>query len=126
MIDICKAAGLKVFGIDLDSDRIELAINRGVVAVQRDLALDQGLNFTQNHGFDVIFICADTISNDPIELAGQLGRDKATVVAVGAVGLEIPRKIYYEKEINLLISRSYGPGRYDNVYEEQGHDYPYG
>lgn len=126
MIDICKAAGLKVFGIDLDSDRVELAINRGVVAVQRDLALDQGLNFTQNHGFDVIFICADTISNDPIELAGQLGRDKGTVVAVGAVGLEIPRKIYYEKEINLLISRSYGPGRYDNVYEEQGHDYPYG
>ena len=55
-----------------------------------------------------------------------MARDKGTVVAVGAVGLEIPRKIYYEKEINVLISRSYGPGRYDSEYEEQGQDYPFG
>jgi predicted dehydrogenase/threonine dehydrogenase-like Zn-dependent dehydrogenase len=126
MIDICKAAGLKVFGIDLDQSRVDQAKSKGVLAVHREMALDQGLNFTENRGFDVVFICADTNSNDPIELAGQLARDKGTVVAVGAVGLEIPRKIYYEKEINVLISRSYGPGRYDHTYEEQGKDYPYG
>ncbi|MBW6472941.1 MAG: bi-domain-containing oxidoreductase [Anaerolineaceae bacterium] len=126
MIDVCKAAGLKVFGTDLDQSRVDQANSKGVVAVHRELALDQGLNFTENRGFDVVFICADTNSNDPIELAGQLARDKGTVVAVGAVGLEIPRKIYYEKEINVLISRSYGPGRYDHTYEEQGKDYPYG
>ncbi|MBE0687493.1 MAG: bi-domain-containing oxidoreductase, partial [Anaerolineaceae bacterium] len=126
MIDICKAAGMKVFGIDLDQSRVDQAKNKDVLAVHRELALDQGMNFSENRGFDVVFICADTNSNDPIELAGQLTRDKGTVVAVGAVGLEIPRKIYYEKEINVLISRSYGPGRYDQAYEEQGKDYPYG
>lgn len=126
MIDVCKAAGLQVFGIDLDQSRVDQAKSKDVVSVHREMALDQGLNFTENRGFDVVFICADTNSNDPIELAGQLARDKGTVVAVGAVGLEIPRKIYYEKEINVFISRSYGPGRYDNTYEEQGKDYPYG
>lgn len=126
MVDICKAAGLKVFGIDLDPTRVEMAKSKGILAAQRDIALDQGLNFTKNRGFDVVFICADTHSNDPIELAGNLARDKGTVVAVGAVGLEIPRKIYYEKEIKVLISRSYGPGRYDSEYEEQGQDYPFG
>jgi len=126
MVDICKAAGLKVFGIDLDPTRVEMATSRGVLAAQRELAPDVGLNFTENRGFDVVFICADTHSNDPIELAGQMARDKGTVVAVGAVGLEIPRKTYYEKEINVLISRSYGPGRYDSDYEEKGQDYPFG
>jgi predicted dehydrogenase len=71
-------------------------------------------------------ICADTQSDDPVNLAGVLARDRGQVVAIGAVGLNIPRKIYYEKELNFLVSRSYGPGRYDSTYEEQGQDYPYG
>jgi hypothetical protein len=70
-------------------------------------------------------ICADTSSNDPIELAGLLARDHGTVIAVGAFGLNIPRKIYYEKELTFKVSRSYGPGRYDQRYEEGGVDYPY-
>ena len=82
--------------------------------------------FTQNKGFDAVFICADTKSNDPVELAGVIARDRGVVVAVGAVGLEIPRKNYYEKEVSFLISRSYGPGRYDSNYEERGQDYPFG
>lgn len=126
MIDICLAAGCQVFGIDLDIKRVEIAKQRGVLAVQREDAFDQGQVFSENRGFDVVFICADAHSNDPIELAGQLSRDRGTVVAVGAVGLEIPRKIYYEKEINFQISRSYGPGRYDDNYEERGQDYPFG
>jgi len=126
MVDICQAAGLKVFGIDLDDTRVEMAKKKGVVASSRELAHDLGMNFSDNLGFDVIFICADTKSNDPVDLAGMLARDKGTVVAVGAVGLEIPRKQYYEKELTFLISRSYGPGRYDQEYEENGKDYPYG
>jgi predicted dehydrogenase len=73
-----------------------------------------------------VLICADTPSPDPVELAGQIARDRARVVAVGAVGLELPRKVYYEKELTFLNSRSYGPGRYDPNYEEKGQDYPAG
>ena len=71
-------------------------------------------------------ICADTPADDPVNLAGLLARDRARVVAVGAVGLNLPRKIYYEKELTFLNSRSYGPGRYDPSYEEGGQDYPVG
>ncbi len=74
----------------------------------------------------MILICADTSSNDPVELAAVIARDRARVVATGAVGLTFPRKIYYEKEISFINSRSYGPGRYDLNYEEQGNDYPLG
>jgi len=77
-------------------------------------------------GCDAVLICADSISSDPVELAGALARDRARVVAVGAVGLTIPRKIYYEKELSFVNSRSYGPGRYDPGYEEGGRDYPIG
>jgi predicted dehydrogenase len=74
----------------------------------------------------VVLICADTPSPDPVELAGVVARDRGRVVAVGAVGLNIPRKVYYEKELSFINSRSYGPGRYDPHYEEGGHDYPLG
>lgn len=125
-VGIARAAGCSVFGIDLDPVRVKLAQQMGAQAVSRDGAEEAGRGFSQGRGFDTVLICADTASNDPIELAGQLARDRGTVVAVGAVGLEIPRKIYYEKEIPLLISRSYGPGRYDPAYEENGQDYPFG
>jgi predicted dehydrogenase len=73
-----------------------------------------------------VLICADTLSDDPVELAGVMARDRARVVAIGAVGLSLPRKVYYEKELTFLNSRSYGPGRYDPLYEEGGVDYPIG
>src|SRR5690606_5313453 len=69
---------------------------------------------------------AATESNDPIELAGEISRDRGTVSVVGAVKMDVPRKVYYEKELQLRLSRSYGPGRYDPPYEEGGHDYPIG
>jgi predicted dehydrogenase len=71
-------------------------------------------------------ICADTESSDPLELAGEIARDRAKVVVVGAVGLDIPRSTYYAKELDVIVSRSYGPGRYDPAYEENGADYPIG
>jgi predicted dehydrogenase len=123
---IAAAAGCRVFGIDLDPARLKLAASLGLKAVSRSQAVASAQAFTANRGFDVILICADTRSNDPVELAGVIARDRARVVATGAVGLTLPRKVYYEKEISFINSRSYGPGRYDPSYEEQGVDYPIG
>ncbi len=125
-IQLAAAAGCNVLGVDLDLKRIKLASSLGLKAVTRPQAESASAAFTTNRGFDVIIICADTSSNDPVELAGIIARDRARVVATGAVGLSIPRKIYYEKEISFINSRSYGPGRYDSNYEENGIDYPIG
>jgi hypothetical protein len=73
-----------------------------------------------------VLICADSPTTDPVELAAILARDRARLIAIGAVGLNLPRKIFFEKELSLINSRSYGPGRYDPVYEEAGIDYPLG
>ncbi len=123
---IAAAAGCRVFGIDLDPKRVELAARLGLAACRRDEAEEAALAFTAQRGFDAVLICADAASNDPVELAGAIARDRARIVATGAVGLTIPRKIYYEKELNFINSRSYGPGRYDPSYEENSHDYPLG
>ncbi len=125
-IQLASAAGCNALGIDLDPKRIKLASSLGLEAVSRQQAESASAAFTANRGFDAVIICADTSSNDPIELAGVIARDRAKVVATGAVGLNIPRKIYYEKEISFINSRSYGPGRYDANYEENGVDYPIG
>jgi len=125
-IQIATAAGCRVFGIDTNPERVELAKKFGVAATHRSEAVDAGQAFTTNRGFDSIIICADTPSNDPVELAGAIARDRARVVATGAVGLSFPRKIYFEKELSFINSRSYGPGRYDPSYEEKGRDYPIG
>jgi predicted dehydrogenase len=125
-IQIASAAGCNVLGIDLDPKRVALASSLGLQAVARKSAESASQAFTSNGSFDVVIICADTSSNDPVELAGVIARDRARVVATGAVGLNIPRKIYYEKEISFINSRSYGPGRYDANYEENGADYPIG
>jgi predicted dehydrogenase len=123
---IAAAAGCTVFGVDLDSKRVALARELGIEASTRARAVERGAAFTSNRGFDVVLICADTPSNDPVELAAALARDRARIVATGAVGLHIPRKAYYEKELSFINSRSYGPGRYDASYEEAGNDYPAG
>lgn len=125
-IQMADAAGCNVLGIDIDPKRVKLASSLGLEAVARPQAESAAAAFTQNRGFDSIIICADTSSNDPVELAGVIARDRAKVVATGAVGLNFPRKIYYEKEISFINSRSYGPGRYDLNYEENGQDYPFG
>ena len=123
---IASASGCSVLGIDIDPKRIALASSLGLQAVARSNAVDSSVAFTANHGFDVVLICADTPSNDPVELAAAIARDRCRVVATGAVGLNIPRKVYYEKELSFINSRSYGPGRYDSSYEEDGQDYPIG
>ena len=123
---IATAAGCRVFGIDTNPERITLARQMGIPACVRESAVEQGLAFTSQRGFDSVIICADTSSSDPVELAGAIARDRAKVVATGAVGLTLPRKVYFEKELSFINSRSYGPGRYDPTYEENGKDYPIG
>ena len=125
-IQIAAASGCRVFGIDTNPERVELARQFGIEATSRPNALDAGQAFTANRGFDSVVICADTPSNDPVELAGAISRDRGRVVATGAVGLSFPRKVYFEKELSFINSRSYGPGRYDPTYEEKGQDYPIG
>jgi predicted dehydrogenase/threonine dehydrogenase-like Zn-dependent dehydrogenase len=123
---IAVAAGCRVFGIDVDPQRVALAASLGLDAVLREQAVESAQAFTASRGFDRVIICADTPSNDPIELAAVIARDRARVVATGAVGLTFPRKLYYEKELSFVNSRSYGPGRYDTSYEENSQDYPIG
>jgi len=126
-VGIAQAAGCHVLGIDLDPARVELAKKMGAgTAALRDQAETVAQSFSHGKGCDAVLICADTPSNDPVELAGSIARDRACVVAVGAVGLKLPRKVYFEKELSFINSRSYGPGRYDPTYEESGHDYPIG
>lgn len=119
-VEIANAAGCEVFGVDLDPERVALANQLGAKAFSRETAETSIANC------DIVLICADTSSNDPVTLAPQLCRDRARVVAVGAVGLDLPRRDYYHKEISFINSRSYGPGRYDDAYEEEGLDYPIG
>jgi predicted dehydrogenase len=123
---IALAAGCRVLGIDVNPGRVARATRYGAEACLRSSAEEAAQAFSRNRGVDVVIICADTPSNDPIQLAGAIARDRAKVVATGAVGLNIPRKIYYEKELSFINSRSYGPGRYDPSYEENGRDYPPG
>jgi len=123
---MAAAAGCRVLGIDTNPERTGLAGQFGITACSRETAIDQSMAFTAQRGFDSVIICADTSASDPVELAGAIARDRARVVATGAVGLTLPRKVYYEKELNFINSRSYGPGRYDPIYEEGGGDYPIG
>ena len=75
---------------------------------------------------DQVIITAGTSSNQPVEIAGRIARDRGSIVVVGATKMDIPRNLYYEKELTVKLSRSYGPGRYDTTYEEKGVDYPIG
>src|SRR5215813_5359120 len=126
-VQLLKASGCRVLASDPDESRRELATALGVDAVTTpDQLLERAHAFSQGHGVDSVIITASTVSNEPVEVAGEIARQKGRVVVVGAVGLTLPREPYYKKELDLRLSMSYGPGRYDRAYEEQGHDYPFG
>ncbi|HWR34484.1 MAG TPA: bi-domain-containing oxidoreductase [Clostridia bacterium] len=125
-VQMLKAAGCDVVGIDLDAERCDLAKQCGADATATSASQFEALvsERTRGVGADSVIITAASSSNGPVELAGDIARSRAIVVAVGAIGTHLPRKTYYEKELDFRISRSYGPGRYDAEYEEKGHDYP--
>lgn len=128
-VQILKASGCRVVGLDVAGGRVEKAVAEGAdlaVCLQDQDAEKKVLEFTRGRGADTVLITAATESNAPVELAARLARDRARVVMVGVTGMNIPRRSYFEKELTFLVSRSYGPGRYDREYEEAGRDYPVG
>ena len=124
---ILNANGCKVIGTDVDEKILNNLKEQNHEVYKSDESLEGILNeSTYGNGVDGVIICAGTTSNSLIELAGKVTREKGRVVVVGAVKMDIPREEYYKKEIEIIISRSYGPGRYDPYYEEKGNDYPLG
>ncbi|MFZ0227859.1 MAG: bi-domain-containing oxidoreductase, partial [Mycobacterium sp.] len=127
-VQLLKAAGCRVLGMDPIRERTDLAIRGGATAVTtsshdfRDLCFQM----TGGKGADAVVITAETPSSDPVNLAAEAARDRAIVCAVGTVGMELERKLYFEKELIFRVSRYYGPGRYDAAYEQKGRDYPIG
>jgi predicted dehydrogenase len=125
-VQLLKASGCHVIGSDMDVHRQTLAESLGAdrVCSASDLvgACDA---FSQGAGVDSVIITASTSSHQPIQDAGEIARMKGRVVVVGQVGLDVPRNVYYKKELDIRLSMAYGPGRYDAEYEEAGIDYPY-
>ncbi len=119
-----KAQGSSVIGTDLNSSRCDLACKMGADIARPGIGAPDVDAFTHGIGADAVLITASTSSSEPVELAGEAVRQKGRVVVVGAVGMNIPRRPYYFKEAELVVSCSYGPGRYDPGYEEGGKDYP--
>jgi polar amino acid transport system substrate-binding protein len=126
-IQLLKANGCRVFGIDLDQSKVELARELGAdsAAISDENVKRAVSDWSRGRGADAVLITAASVSNQPIELAGEISRLKGRVVAVGMVGMDVPRNLYFKRELSLMVSMSYGPGRYDPEYEERGHDYPF-
>jgi len=127
-VQLLKANGCKVIGLDISEQALDFAKKIGADFVLKSSKSEKEaiLNLTDGIGVDKVLITAGTESNEPIELSGLITREKGKVVVVGAVKMDIPRGTFYNKEIEVVISKSYGPGRYDPKYEEMGIDYPVG
>jgi predicted dehydrogenase/threonine dehydrogenase-like Zn-dependent dehydrogenase len=132
VVRLLVAAGIRVLGLDVIEDRGRLAEQGG--AVQCAAPDDEGLaaiaasldELTSGRGADHVFLAAGGSSNAPVETAARLARDRARVVDIGKTKLDLPWNAYYDKELDVRFSRSYGPGRYDDRYELEGIDYPAG
>jgi predicted dehydrogenase/threonine dehydrogenase-like Zn-dependent dehydrogenase len=127
-VRLLMVAGCEPVGIDPDPDAVELAGRSGVAAFRRDApALEAGIiELTDGLGLDAVLVCAASSSPDPLELAARLARERGRLVMVGDVPVNVPRALLYDKELELRLSRSYGPGRYDRDYEQRGRDLPPG
>jgi len=128
-VQLLKASGVKVIGLDVNEDMVKLSKKSGVDLVfqRNDAEVEQAIfNFTNGFGVDAVIITAGTSSLDPVEFAGKVARQKGKIVIVGAVPTGFSRENYYKKELELRMSTSYGPGRYNINYEDKGLDYPIG
>jgi predicted dehydrogenase/threonine dehydrogenase-like Zn-dependent dehydrogenase len=123
---LLRANGCRVFGVDLDASKVETAKSLGADdgCASGEGVKEAVLKWSRGRGADAVLITAATQSDEPVELAGEISRLRGRVVAVGLVGMNVPRQVYFQRELTLRVSMSYGPGRYDPEYEERGHDYP--
>ncbi|MFG2847853.1 bi-domain-containing oxidoreductase [Kitasatospora sp. NPDC048296] len=129
VVQLLTAAGVRVVGADPDPSRCELAESLGAAACgdPGSAAVENAvMELTDGHGVDQVYLAAGGGSNQPVELAAHLARDRGRVVDIGKCRLDLPWNAYYEKELDVRFSRSYGPGRYDPEYELEGRDYPIG
>ncbi len=128
-VQLLRAHGCRVLGLDFDSDRLALARQFGAEVVDLSASSDPvhaAQSFTRGNGVDGVIITASTKSNDPVRQAAHMCRQRGRIVLVGVTGLELSRADFYEKELTFQVSCSYGPGRYDPDYEVKGRDYPLG
>ncbi|MET7357877.1 bi-domain-containing oxidoreductase [Streptomyces sp. NPDC005562] len=129
VVQLLAASGARVVGVDPDPVRCELAHRLGAAACgdPESSAVENAVaELTDGHGVDQVYLAAGGGSNQPVELAARLCRDRGRVVDIGKCRLDLPWNAYYEKELDVRFSRSYGPGRYDPAYELEGRDYPIG
>ncbi|MET9791112.1 bi-domain-containing oxidoreductase [Streptomyces canus] len=129
VVQLLAASGVRVVGVDPDPVRCELAERLGAAACgdPESAAVEAAVaELTDGHGVDQVYLAAGGGSNQPVELAARLCRDRGRVVDIGKCRLDLPWNAYYEKELDVRFSRSYGPGRYDPAYELEGRDYPIG
>lgn len=128
-VQMLRANGCRVLGIDFDPARLELARGFGAEVINPGVGgdvLTAANTFSRGAGVDAVIITASTKSNDPVSQAARMCRKRGRIVLVGVVGLELSRADFYEKELSFQVSCSYGPGRHDPAYEEGGQDYPIG
>jgi len=128
-VQLLRAHGCRVLGIDFDRDKLALAERFGAEVVDLSAGGDPiraAEAFSRGRGVDAVLITASTRSNEPVHQAAQMCRKRGRIVLVGVAGLELSRADFYEKELTFQVSCSYGPGRYDPTYEEGGNDYPVG
>lgn len=124
---LLKANGCKVIGFDYDSNKVSLAKSFGINAVNPSIGVDQVayvLNETNEIGADAVIITASNKGNEIISQSAKMSRKRGRIILVGVIGLDISRADFYEKELTFQVSCSYGPGRYDENYEQKGEDYP--
>ncbi len=127
-VQLCRAAGARVVGVDLDPERVALGRASGcdwVVDPEVEDPVALAYRISDGYGLDAVLVTAATSSDEPVRQAMQMVRRKGRIVVVGDVGLHVRREEMYAKELDLRMSTSYGPGRYDPTYEEGGLDYPY-
>jgi predicted dehydrogenase/threonine dehydrogenase-like Zn-dependent dehydrogenase len=128
-VQLLKAQGCRVLGLDFDPVKLELARHYGAETVDLKSGADPlaaAQTFSRGRGADAVIITASTRSNEPVHQAAQMSRKRGRIVLVGVTGLELSRADFFEKELSFQVSCSYGPGRYDPQYEEKGNDYPVG
>lgn len=126
-VQLLRAQGCRVMGIDPDPSRRELAHSLGVeIAVAPPMAPLAAEGFSRGRGVDAVLVCAATTSSAPLRQAAQISRKRGRIVLVGVTGMELERGEFYDKELSFQVSCSYGPGRYDPAYEVAGQDYPIG
>ncbi len=132
LVQLLNASGVRVVGVDISAERCRLAETQGAVCADSpegpglDRVVASLAELSGGFGADAVFLAAGGSTNGPVELAADLARDRGRVVDIGKCSLDLPWNAYYEKELDVRFSRSYGPGRYDPLYEEGGIDYPVG